>query len=103
LHVDVTDAAFVKRGGELVLRETGPARGDYGAHVHQELDAGAFQLIQHGLRRRLLVADGEELFGACHVGAEYNALWSAAVYRIVAPRQSAGLMRADGARFDAVF
>ena len=48
-----------------------PGRRDDGdrAHVHQQFDAGLFEFVEHGLGRRLFIADGEEAFGlACHVG-----------------------------------
>src|SRR5258708_28952689 len=65
-QMQIGDAALVQAGRELALRKTRPARGSDRAHVDQELDTGTFQLIQHRLGRRLLIADGEELFRFGH-------------------------------------
>ena len=59
---------MIKTGRELSLRKARPPRGRHRAHVYEQLDAGGFQLIEYGLRRRLLITDGEEAFGfAGHV------------------------------------
>jgi hypothetical protein len=60
--MQVGDAAFIEPGRKLVLRKTRAARGRDGADVNQQLDPGIFKLVQHGLGRRLFIADGEELF-----------------------------------------
>src|SRR5436309_4987432 len=69
LQMQIGDTTLVEAGSELILRKARPPRGRHCAHVDQQLDAGGFQLIEYGLRRRLLIADGEEAFGfAGHVG-----------------------------------
>src|SRR4051794_23761299 len=60
LEVKIGNAALVEAGCELILRKARPPRGCDRAHVNQQLDAGIFQFVEHGLRRRLLIADGEK-------------------------------------------
>jgi len=65
-QMQIGNAARIEPGPELVLRETGPARGRDRADVNQQLDAGVLQLVEHGLGGRLFIPDGEELFGFGH-------------------------------------
>ena len=70
LQVQVGDAFFVERGGELALGEAGLARGGHRPRIDQELDLGALELGHHRVGLGLLVADGEELgcgFGFGHL------------------------------------
>src|SRR6516164_5741129 len=59
-EVNIGDAALVEACRELVLGKTRSARRGDRAYVDQELYAGAFEFVQHGLLRRLLIADGEK-------------------------------------------
>src|SRR5213078_4190598 len=61
LQVQVADAGFIKPGRKLALGESRPARGSDSPRVDDhEAGARAPQLSDHGVRLRLLVADGEE-------------------------------------------
>ena len=59
-QVKVGDAALVEARCELVLGKAGAAGSRHRAHVDQKLHAGLFEFVEHGLGRRLLIADGEE-------------------------------------------
>ena len=58
--MQIADPVFIERRGQLPLGEAGPARGRDRSRVDEQADAGALELAEHGIRRRLLVADGEE-------------------------------------------
>jgi hypothetical protein len=58
--MQIGNAAFIKAGRELIFGKAWPPRGCDRAYVNQQLDAGGFQFVEHGLRWRLLIADGEE-------------------------------------------
>ena len=82
LQMDVGDAGLVERSGELPLGKSGAARGGDCAGVDQKIDPGASELVEHGLRPGLLVADGEQRRGfRClplfHVSRSINAMAAA--------------------------
>src|SRR6185295_562495 len=60
LQMQIGNAAFVEAGRKLILGKARPPRGCDRAHIHQQLDAGALQFIEHRLGWRLLIADSEE-------------------------------------------
>ena len=62
-----TSHSSITACGKLALGKAGPPRGGDRADVHQQLDAGMFELIEHALWRRLFIADGEEFFRSCHL------------------------------------
>src|SRR5215207_4395177 len=77
--MQIGNAALIQASGELILGKARPPRGRNRAHVNQQLDAGVFQFVEHGLRRRLLIADGEEAF--CPAGhIDPDMMWSAQGY-----------------------
>src|SRR5258705_66763 len=63
------------RGGELAFGKARPARGAYCAHVDDEIDLGLLQGVDHGLRRGVLVADGEKRFHDKRVDKRGSAAW----------------------------
>src|SRR6185312_5429634 len=60
LKVQIGDAGFVERGGQLTLGEAGPARRGDRAHVDKGVDLRLFEFAQNRGGLGLLVADGEE-------------------------------------------
>ena len=63
--MQIGDAGFVERGGELALGKARPARGRDRAGIDQQLDLGALEFAQHRGGLGLLVADGKQsLHGA---------------------------------------
>ena len=77
LQMQIGDARFVERGGELALGEARPARGGDRAGVDQELDLGALELGEHRVGLGLLVADGEKLRLRHHFNRSISAIAAA--------------------------
>src|SRR5712671_7607904 len=74
-QVQVADGALVEPGGELAFGKARPARGAHGAHVDDEIDLGLLQGVERGLRRGVLVADGEKRFHDKRVDKRGSAAW----------------------------
>ena len=59
-QMQVSDSTLVERGRELALGKPRPPRGRDRAHVDDEADPRAGELVQHRVRGRMLVADGQK-------------------------------------------
>ena len=59
-QVQIIDTSAADAGRQQRLGKASTARGGDGAHIHQQLDTGARQRVQHGIGGYLLVADGEK-------------------------------------------
>src|SRR4051795_7223926 len=60
LQMQISHAGLVEIGGKLALGEAGPSWCRNRTRVDHEADACLHQLADHGVRPRLLIADGEE-------------------------------------------
>ena len=58
--MDIADAGFVERGGELAFGKARPARGRDRARIDQQVDFGALEFVHHRGGLGLLVADREQ-------------------------------------------